>query len=346
MSVDPGLLDGAVAPAENTRLFGHEQAASFLAETYATGHMHHALLLEGPPGIGKATLAFRFARHVLNHPEPRTAPAEIADPPENDAVTRQLASGASHNLLHLTRPYDAKTGRVRTAITVDEVRRAGHFLSQTSGTGNWRIVLIDPADDMNRSAANAILKILEEPPARSLFLVVSHAPGKLLPTIRSRCMPLRLAPLSDDDVRRGLSHLGLDAGQDAQTLDRAVRLADGSLANAVLLLRYGGLDIAEAAEQILSDGPVSTKKAIHALADTLTAKDREIAFAFFSDYMLERVVQAAQRAAETGDLAAAEEWAALSSRLREELATAQIYNLDRKQTVIGLFSAVFQVGAP
>lgn len=346
MNADPTLLDGAIAPAENTRLFGHERAVSFLAESYASGHMHHALLLEGPRGIGKATLAFRFARHVLSHPDPVAAPREMTDPPSDDALIRQLAGGASHNLLHLTRPFDAKTGRARTAITVDEVRRAGHFLSQTSGTGNWRIVMIDPADDMNRSAANAILKILEEPPARSLFLVVSHAPGKLLPTIRSRCMPLRLHPLGEDDLRRGLGHLSLDVGQDAQTLDTVVRFADGSLARAVLLLRYGGLDIAEAVEQILADGPQPTKKAIHALADTLTARDREIAFAFFTDYMLEKMVAAARQAAGRGDLETAEKWATLSARLNEELTTAQIYNLDRKQTVIALFSAFFQIAAP
>lgn len=113
--------------------------------------------------------------HVLSHPDPAEAPDRLADPDPASIVTRQLATGASHNLLHLKRPVDEKTGRAKAAITVDEVRRAGKFFGQTSGTGNWRIVIIDPADDLNRNAANAILKILEEPPRRSLFLVLTHA---------------------------------------------------------------------------------------------------------------------------------------------------------------------------
>lgn len=345
MTGDPAILDGAVSPVENRHLFGHATAVEFLTKTYRDGHMHHALLLEGPQGIGKATLAFRFARHILSHPNPQTAPEKIADPEPDDALVRQLASGASHNLLHLTRPVDPKTGRTKTAITVDEVRRAGHFFSQTSGTGNWRIVLIDPADDMNRAAANAILKILEEPPKRSLFLIVSHAPGKLLPTIRSRCMPLRLTPLGADDLRRGISHLGLDAGQDPETLETVIKYSDGSLSTAILLLRYGGLDIAEAVERILQDGPQSSKKAIHALADTLTAKDRDTAFRFFTDYLMDRIATSAQQDALQGDLATSEKWARLSVQLRENLTTAKIYNLDRKQTIISLFSSLFRMSA-
>ena len=151
MSLDAGVLDGAIPPAENTRLFGHENALAFLAGAYRTGQLHHALLFEGPQGIGKATLAYRLTYHILTHPDPESAPAAVSDPDLNTPLLRQLASGASHNLLHLARPVDTKTGRIKSAITVDEVRRAGHFLSQTSGTGNWRIVIIDPADDMNRS---------------------------------------------------------------------------------------------------------------------------------------------------------------------------------------------------
>ncbi|MBC7311850.1 MAG: DNA polymerase III subunit delta', partial [Rhizobium sp.] len=119
-----GVLDGAIAPAVNTRLFGHEAAEEFLARTYRSGKGHHAILIEGPQGIGKATLAFRFANHVLSHPDPQSAPERIADSDPGSAVSRQIASGASHNLLYLTRPVDEKTGKFKTAITIDEVRRA------------------------------------------------------------------------------------------------------------------------------------------------------------------------------------------------------------------------------
>ncbi|MCR9134491.1 MAG: DNA polymerase III subunit delta' [Alphaproteobacteria bacterium] len=345
MSADADILDGAVSPAENTRLFGHDTAIDFLSKAYRDGHMHHALLLEGPQGIGKATLAFRFARHVLKHPDPQDAPEEITDPDPNDPLARQITGGASHNLLHVTRPIDVKTGRAKTTITVDEVRRAGHFFSQTSGTGNWRIVVIDPADDMNRAAANAILKILEEPPKRSLFLIISHAPGKLLPTIRSRCMPLRLQPLQDDELRHGLSHLGLDTGVEPATLETVINYSDGSLSTAILLLRYGGLDIAEAVERILQDDPLRSRPAIHALADTLTARDRETAYGFFTAYLMDRIMTMAQQDAMQGNLASSDKWARLSAQLNEKLTTARIYNLDRKQTVISLFSSFFRMSA-
>ncbi|MGE8585728.1 MAG: DNA polymerase III subunit delta', partial [Agrobacterium tumefaciens] len=134
MSEVQGVLDGAIAPQQNTKLFGHGEAEAFLAQSYRSGKGHHAILIEGPEGIGKATLAFRFANHVLTHPDPATAPDFLADPDTESLVSRQITSGASHNLLHLTRPADEKTGRVKSAITVDEVRRAGHFFSQTSGT--------------------------------------------------------------------------------------------------------------------------------------------------------------------------------------------------------------------
>ena len=345
MSDQPAVLDGAVPPGENTHFVGHEKTIEFLTRTYRGGELHHALLLEGPHGIGKATLGFRFARHILSHPDPGLAPELMSDGDPDDPILKQLASGASHDLLHLTRPVDPKTGRVKTAITVDEVRRVGRFFSQTSGTGNWRIVIIDSADDMNRAAANALLKVLEEPPEKSLFVLISHASGRLLPTIRSRCMPIRMAPLSEDEVRMGLSFLNLDQGENPDTIEAVIKQSGGSLATAILLLRYGGVDIAEAVEQIFQDGPVNSTKAVHALADTLTAKDREIAYGFFSDYLLDRIGQMARNHALSGDLNAADQWAHEATKVRETLQTAQTYNLDRKQTIISLFSSVFRMSA-
>ncbi|WEX79068.1 DNA polymerase III subunit delta' [Sinorhizobium numidicum] len=329
-----GVLEGAIAPAENNKLFGHLQAEAFLAQSYKSGKGHHAVLIEGPEGIGKATLAFRFANHVLSHPEPAEAPDSLVDPDPASIITRQLASGASHNLLHLTRPLDEKTGRAKGAITVDEVRRAGKFFGQTSGTGNWRIVIIDTADDLNRNAANAILKILEEPPRRSLFLVLTHAPGKLLPTIRSRCLPLRLKPLDKEPMRQALAHLGFDlTGPNA---DRILSAANGSVSEALKLLNYGGLDIAAAFEEILSGQGPAVRKQMHKLADILAAKDSETIFDFFSSLLMGRVMQLARDAATAGDLERAERLARLSSGFAERLTVSDAYNLDRKQTILAL----------
>ncbi|MBT9370093.1 DNA polymerase III subunit delta' [Rhizobium sp. CSW-27] len=334
-----GILDGAIAPQVNPHLFGHRDAEDFLARFYRSGRSHHAILIEGPEGIGKATLAFRFANHVLSHPDPATAPERLGDPDPQSPVSRQIASGASHNLLHLTRPVDEKTGKARTAITVDEVRRAGHFFSQTSGTGNWRIVIIDPADDLNRNAANAILKILEEPPKRALFLVLSHAPGRLLPTIRSRCLPLKLSPLSRADLAQALTALG-HAPDGGRTAEEVLTEAGGSVSQALKLLNYGGTEIVAAFDEVLnSDGPAA-RRAMHRLADVLSGKDNDVIFGFFLDHLREHLVTRARTAAFAGDLVGADRASRLSSDIGERIGISQAYNLDRKQTILSLLEDV------
>lgn len=334
----PGLLEGAIPPERNSVLFGHDHAQSFLANAYRSGRMHHAILIEGPEGIGKATLAYRFAHHVLSHSDPLSAPEQIADPDPDGPVGRQISSGASHNVLHLARPVDEKTGKAKSVITVDEVRRAGKFFSQTSGTGNWRIAIIDPADDLNRNAANAILKVLEEPPKRSLFLVLSHTPGRLLPTIRSRCLSLKLQPLAPADLDRALAHLGAAPGE----TDAIIRLSEGSVARALLLRNYGGVDIAEAFVDILERGSLNNREPIYKLAETLAARDRDVAYAFFTEFAVDRVQQMAREAGAAGDLTVADRLAQLSTALAAHFATAAAYNLDRKQTVLHAFSLIFE----
>jgi len=338
MSEVQGVLDGAIAPQQNTKLFGHGEAEAFLAQSYRSGKGHHAILIEGPEGIGKATLAFRFANHVLSHPDPASAPDFLADPDPESLVSRQITSGASHNLLHLTRPVDEKTGRVKSAITVDEVRRAGHFFSQTSGTGNWRIVIIDPADDLNRNAANAILKILEEPPKRAMFLVLSHAPGKLLPTIRSRCMPLRLQPLSDGDMVQSLEHLGINATGEKR--DALLAGSKGSVAQALKLMNYGGSDIVEAFASVMTAEGPGVRKQMHKLAEVLAQKDGDIVLGFFMEHVTEELMDRARSAAMAGDIAAAERHARLSSTLSERITVAQAYNLDKKQMVLSILEDI------
>ncbi|MDO9418568.1 DNA polymerase III subunit delta' [Pararhizobium sp.] len=333
-----GVLDGAIAPSDNPHLYGHEAAEEFLATTYRSGKGHHAILLEGPEGIGKATLAFRFANHVLSHPEPGDAPARLADVDPASMVSRQISSGASHNLLHLTRPTDEKTGKVKSAITIDEVRRATKFFAQTSGTGNWRIVIIDPADDLNRNAANAILKILEEPPKRALFLVLAHAPGRLLPTIRSRCLALKLTPLDLPSMTKAMANLGFDLSQSGMT--DVIDAAGGSVSQALKLINYGGAEIVRVFQSILEkDGP-AVRKDMHKLADALSAKDSETVFGFFSGHVGEHLMRQARGSAIKGDIVRAERFAQLSSVISERMTTAQAYNLDRKQTVLSILDDV------
>lgn len=316
-------------PAENPRLVGHEEAGSALASAYRAGKLHHALLLAGPQGIGKATLAFHLAYHLLRHPDAAAAPAQLVPPDPGSALFRQIAGGQHPSLLYLTRPVNERTKGFKTALTVEEVRKVGRFLSMTAHDGGWRVVIVDPADDMNRHAANALLKSLEEPPARVLFILVAHAPGRLLPTIRSRCHMVRLQPLGLDALRDALAGLGV-GGEGAGR-------ADGSVRKALLAELYGGAEIATTLETLLSAPGLDVATA-YRLAEAVSARDAAVQFAIFNDSLLERIAAEARSRLDAGDIHRGERLARLWQQVLAERLETETYNLDKKQHVVGLIS--------
>ena len=181
----PDAIEGAPLPRENDRLVGHDEAEGALFDAYRQGRMHHAWLVCGEEGIGRATLAFRMARFILANPEPdRLADTVSLDVPDEHPAAIKTAHGTHANILHIQRDWDDRSKRFKTVLSVESIRRIIPFLGTTAGEGDWRFVIIDPADDMNRNAANALLKALEEPPGQTLFFLVSRSPGRLLPTIR------------------------------------------------------------------------------------------------------------------------------------------------------------------
>ena len=186
-------IAGFPHPRETETLLGQDKALMLAAHTLRGGRPPHAWLITGPPGIGKATLAYRMARYLLRHGATADGPADLSVPPD-DTVARQMSARAHSGLLVLKRGLN-KAGKPQTELPVDEVRRLSGFFGMTSGAGGWRVAIIDPADDMNDNAANALLKQLEEPPQNAMLLLLSHRPGRLLPTIRSRCRRLDLSPL-------------------------------------------------------------------------------------------------------------------------------------------------------
>jgi DNA polymerase-3 subunit delta' len=332
-------IEGIPEPAENARLIGHEQAARMLAGAYRAGKLPHALLLAGPQGIGKATLAFHLARHLLSHPSAGLAPDELAKPDPVSPMFRQVATGAHPSVLHLTRPMNEKTKSFKTVVTVDEIRRVNRFLSLTSHDGSYRVVIVDPADDMNTNAANALLKNLEEPPARTLFILITHSIGRLLPTIRSRCQTILLQPLSAGELLSVLT--GFEPGlPDEQTAREAiVERAAGSPRDAILLTQYGGLEISETVDRLVTGKTVDVAQT-HRLADAVAARDQAIQFGIFNRHALDVVADAASHAARAGDLAKANRLSGCWQDTLKAIDEAETYNLDKKQHVLGLIHAL------
>lgn len=244
----PDCIDGVPHPRETPRLIGQDAAQTTFLEAFNTDRLHHAWLLIGPRGVGKATLAWSIARFLLATPAPGGEEDMFGAPPapqslDMDAdhpVARRIAAGADPGLMSVTRSPNDKGDRMRDQIVVDDIRRMGGFFQLTAADGGRRIVIIDAADELNTNAANALLKMLEEPPARATILLVAHQPSRLLPTIRSRCRTLRLNTLNANDMAAALSQAGCDYTTDATALSQ---LAGGSVGDAVRLVQRGGTQI-------------------------------------------------------------------------------------------------------
>jgi DNA polymerase-3 subunit delta' len=340
---DADAIDGIAHPRQRSVLFGHHEAQREFAQALAAGRLHHAWILSGPKGIGKSTLAFRIAKYLAAHPGDEPPPAAddatLAVDPTDRAATR-IAAGAHPNVLHLKRPWDDRAKRFKTLLTVDEVRRTLPFFGSTAGEDGWRICIVDALDDANRNAANALLKVLEEPPKRSVFLIVNHIAGRILPTIRSRCRMLHLRALDPADVGRCLADLGVGESADPGELKSAIDYADGSVRDAILLLEHNGVAIYREFDAIIRDMPNAPVAAIHALADKVTRRGADDAYAMFLNCLrgwLARRLHGDKGDAEKSDLANLARTAQVWEKVNRSVASAEILNLDRKQVVLGVF---------
>ena len=322
-------------PRETTVLFGHEGAEREFLAVYRSGRVPHAWLIGGEPGIGKATLAYRIARFVLAEPDPSrvsTADTLALDPAHR--TVRRVAVNAHPDLLALERtPGDS--GKMRTVITVEQVRRLATFFGSTAGEGGWRVCIVDSADELKYpEGSNALLKMLEEPPPRSLFLLVSHAPGRLLPTIRSRCRRLALRPLGQGDVVRAASTaLGADA--DDSAVAAAAAAARGSVSQAIALAGGPMLALRKKVAELLSALPSTDPRALHALGDELDRdRDRGLLDVFVGavrDWLSGRLNT------EVGNLTRLARTADLWERLNRSARDVEVYNLERKPFVFTIF---------
>ena len=361
MSPPAGQKDGDddpfSEPRRNPFLFGHEAAERAVLEAWASGRMPHAWLISGPKGVGKATFAHRMARFALSAGGAGEgaglfgAPETLALDPEHP-VFRRAAAGGHADLRTVEIGINPRTGKLRTEIIADDVRELASFFHMTAAEGGWRVAVVDAADDMNRTAANAVLKILEEPPPDALLLLVSHAPARLLPTIRSRCRKLVLRALAEDEVvrilRQGMPEIG---EKEARLL---ARLSEGSPGRAIELARRGGPVLYRELLAVLEGLPVLDIRAVTALGDKAAGRgsDKE-AFETMVE-LLRGVLARLVRAKATGEVVApdpleAKLLARLAARGRLEAWTDAVAstedllrsidpaNLDRRQALLTAF---------
>jgi DNA polymerase-3 subunit delta' len=297
--------------------------------------MHHAWLLAGPRGIGKATLAYRLARFVLQFPDPLTALGRRSFfVPAEAPAARRIAAQGHADLLVIERSWDDKNKRLKTEISAEGAREAANFFSRTAGEGGWRVCIVDAADDLNSESANAILKTLEEPPPRSLFILASHQPGRLLPTIRSRCVRLDLHPLSFEQTCEVLNEIGADAN--AEDVKLAAKLSRGSpgwaldLAGSLGAASFAKFVEAAAARRL---GTATRLRIADSFGSRGSARDFDIFCELLQEWMARQARNEALQGGHSG-LAKAHDEVAHSLRLTNAL------NLDRRQAVLDALDAI------
>jgi DNA polymerase-3 subunit delta' len=321
-----------LAPRENPRLIGHEPAEAVILQAMRRGRLHHAWLITGAEGVGKATLAFRFARALL------AGQADTLEMPAGSPVFRRVGAATHADLLTVEREWDEKKKRMKKSIAAETARGIPPFLHLTPAEGGWRVVIVDGAEDLNPQSANALLKVLEEPPPRAVLILVCSAAGRLLPTIRSRCRHLALAPLAVADMLETLN-LALPGMPPADRASLAA-IAEGSPGRALALAEEGGLKLAGMVREVLAAGPEISLIRAYEMSDSL--RDQ----APFETFMglLHRGIATAVSAYLRGTADPAQhalvesrtpqDWAATAQRLAHLTYETERSNMDRRQALI------------
>lgn len=348
-AVESDRLEDHRHPRETARLIGHVEAEMALLEAFRANRLQHAWLIGGPEGIGKATLAWRFARFVLAHPDPASdevAAARDLSVPNDHPATARIAAGGHGDVAVLRREWNDKNSRFFSEIRVDDVRRVSSMFQQASRAGGYRICILDSAEDLNANSANALLKLIEEPPPLSLFLIVAHRPARILPTLRSRCRLLSLSTPSPAETIEAVRALGPPyAGMEESRLAQAVERGR-SVRAALHWLAGDRLAFDRETTALLDRLPELDWGALHRLADRVGGDEDD--FGVVVAAVLEWLHLRVERASANGPLAVrrlaplAEVW----EKVRRSVREAEIFNLDKRTTLLSIFADLAQASHP
>lgn len=335
---DGGSTEGLAEPRASTICLGHKQIENTLLNLYNQDKMPHAIALNGPKGIGKASFAFRLAKFLL-HDQSQASDglfgggddlaAESFDIPADSDAFRKVASGGHPDLLVIEREINETTGQIKNNLLIDDTRKIPGFFRSTAAMGGWRICLIDDADTMNLNAQNALLKILEEPPAKTLIILVAHKMGVFLPTIRSRLRVFDFSPLTMNDFNQ-LKEISNISSEESGLI---YALSEGCFGVAQSFFDEGGLDVIDDIFDCFDPKSGLDRGRIFALADTLNLKNKQQQFFIFCVLLEKILFNWIERRAKGQDPLSSDLFKALENRVEIQKINAVLSSFDLEQLI-------------
>lgn len=341
-------------PHNNSFLLGHEEQEKVFLDAFLSGKMHHAWILHGPEGIGKTTFAYKIARFLISNIGEQDGgflnePVTSLDLSETHPTFKLVSSKACPDLLVVEREFDEKKGKYKKEIIVEDTRKINEFMHKTSSGGNYRVVIVDGADKMNRNSQNAILKILEEPPAKTIIILTANNIGSFLPTIKSRCRSLKLEPLSQENISELLSRFCETITDEEKS--KISLLCEGSIGKAMQIYDQDGLQVYEDLLALLSKNIDSKQlhKFCEEYGNSKNDEQYQILTTMLKNFLSKKIISIAKNKPMIDVLGiesvilddyTAEKLIKAKESIEKLISDAEISNLDRSKILLYMFSSV------